>query len=408
MPLKRDTYYDIYVKFRDKLMATTNITQLVQGAKARSFLELVASEFGNVYDNVLYDVSQGILRFANGDMLDEFGAMYGVRRKQSGQASANAEEKVIKLSAPVGETFGTINSGSNILIPHDTVIKSNADSAIEYRVYGSFALSSSESERYISAVSINSGTVGNVPKGYLDVLSFSSYTGAATTPMSITNEFSIGNGTDVESDTNYRYRISLRLQELERCNIYCLYSSLLGLSGVRDIRFKRFADGIGTTRVYMYGLYPDQSPQLVRLGQQVVDMNAAAGEYVQVVSPDIIEIGMKFSLTFGTTKASGLSPEKATSASQKSTAKEAVSAALIDYFDSLPIEAPLVPEKLISVIMSADNNIVDIGTSTTTFDYITLTRTLPNGRKVSRYLTSNYTPRVGELITLTSVDITYE
>lgn len=402
MGLKRETYYAMYQRFRDKVMETAPIGQFHRGGKARTFIELVASEFGNFYDNILYDVTQHFLKFASGDMLDALGDMFGVYRLPQTQAKVTASEKCIKLYVDSG-TFGDINSSTTFTVPAGTTI--TATDGTTYSIDYGAVCPYDASELYISATAVSKGKAGNVGKGQLNQLNFTGYTNSTSNSLKVENVYSIGSGTGEEVDSNFRYRISLRFLELERCNIFAIYAALLAIPGVRDLRFKRFADGIGTTRVYLYGIYPDQSLQLVQQAQDVVDSVAAAGEIVHVVSPDVVGVTIKTNLVFNTYVDSGVSVARSITTAAANDIVTKVKNNLADYFSDLPIEETLVPEKITSVIMGTDASIKDIGTASTAYDYILLTRTLPNGRTSTKYMTENYTPKLGELLTLNLADI---
>lgn len=406
MGLKRETYYQLYERFRDKMLISAPIGQLVRGGKARTFIEIVASEFGTFYDNILYDITQHFLKFATGDMLEVIGDIFGVSRIQSSPADTTVDEKCLKFYTTTGVTFGEINNGLSIVIPGDTKVRSIG--GLEYRLNGAVVLDAAATEAYGEATAINAGRSGNAESNSLVMLDFAAYANSSQGTLAVTNVYSIGNGVDVESDTNYRYRISLRLRELERCNITALYAGILAIPGVRDVRFERYADGLGTMRVYLYGVYPDQSDRLIQQAQYVANEYSAVGDYIQVVAPDNIGITVRAGLVFKSSINSALATKTAPTTRQKDTMVTAAVEAVENYFEALEIDDPFVPEQVIAAIINSDPGILDIGEADSTFDYILLTRTLPNGSKSSRYITGNYYPKTGELITLDTADIYYE
>lgn len=405
MGLQKETYYQVYTKFRKALIETTNVAQLATGSKARAFLETIASEFGTFYDNILYDITQSFLKYATGDMLDVFGDMFGVSRRPSSQASALVSEKSAKFYVDSG-TFGDINSGNAITIPAGSRLTTAA--GIGYVVTNEVTLGSTANETYIGVNAEKTGSTSNIGKEELIYHTFTSYTNSGLNGLKVTNNYAIANGADQESDTNFRFRISNRLIELERCNLFALYTAMLSIPGVRDIRIDRYANGLGTATVYLYGIYPEQSPQLVAQGTMIADIYSAVGDYVYVTYPDLVGVTIRTPLVFKKLRDSGIATAYEITTDQKDAIVERAEKNVEDYFKNLGIDEPLSIDKLTAVIVNTDNNILDIGDDTNSYDYILLHTTLPDGREVTKYTTSNYIPKVGEQIVLRNVDLYYE
>lgn len=405
MGLQKETYYQIYTKFRKYLIETTNVAQLAQGAKARAFLETIASEFGTFYDNILYDITQSFLKYATGDMLDVFGDMFGVGRRPSSQANAFPSEKSVKFYVGSG-TFGSINSGNSISIPAGTRL--TTASSIGYVTTSAVTLNSGDSETYIGVNAEETGSASNIGKEELIYHTFANYTDSAENGLKVINNYAVANGADQESDTNFRFRISNRLQELERCNLFALYTALLSIPGIRDIRVDRYANGLGTATVYLYGIYPEQSPQLVAQGTIIADMYSSIGDYIYVTYPDLVGVTIRTPVVFKKLRDSGISTSYEITTEQKDSIIEKAEKNVTEYFKTIGIDEPLSLDKLTSLIVSSDPNILDIGDDANSFDYVLLHTTLPDGREATKYTTSNYTPRIGEQIVLRAVDLYYE
>lgn len=405
MGLQKETYYQIYTKFRQAIIETTNVAQLATGSKARAFLETIASEFGTFYDNILYDITQSFLKYATGDMLDVFGDMFGVSRRQSSQAGALASEMSIKFYVDSGN-FGNINSGNAITIPAGTRLTTAV--GIGYVTTAEATLGSSNTETYIGANAEETGSASNIGKEELIYHSFINYTDSSLSGLKVTNKYAIANGADQESDTNFRYRISNKLIELERCNLFALYNSMLAIPGVRDIRIDRYANGLGTATIYLYGIYPEQSPQLVAQGNIIADIYSATGDYVYVTYPDIVGVTVRTPVVFKKLRDSGIATSYEITTDQKDSIIEKAEKNVEEYFKNLGIDEPLSLDRLTAIIVGSDSNILDIGDDTNSYDYILLHTTLPDGREVTKYTTSNYVPRIGEQIVLRSVDLYYE
>ena len=404
MPLAHKTYQTILDELKSRLLTTTSLRQLSKGGTARSILEVIAAEHADIYSDIVSNVSQGFLKYASGEYLDAYGEMFGVYRKGTTYAFTTSDEANLKFYVD-SDTFEDINDGSSFTVPAGTKI--STVSGLEYILNSSVTLGS-ETEKYVSAIASTAGSYSNVDKDTLINHDFTSYDDYENESLKVINDYAIGNGQDVETDTNYRYRISKKLLELEKANLAALYVNLLSLPGIKDINIDRYESGLGTATLYVYGIYPNQSDQMAVLGQVIANSVSAVGDRILVKSPDIVGISFRAKINFKTTRTSSLTQRKELTTTEKKAIAEKAEEAVINYFENMSIFEPFSTEKLMATIINADEKILDIGENDTSFDYVLIWRELPDGTDYSKYLIGNYTPETGEYITLKAVDFYYD
>jgi hypothetical protein len=192
-------------------------------------------------------------------------------------------------------------------------------------------------------------------------------------------------GSDPELDANYQYRINLKLSSRNGAAEADLQLAILQVPGIQDTVFVRQA---GTYICYIYAVTPTVSAGTMQLVQAQMN-GATAWPIVGVATqPDLIGISLATTLTF----VSG-----ATSSQQQSAIANAMAAAE-SYIDNLATGQTLVINQVADQILSADSNILDIGTPNQPLNGIYIWRSRDDGTRYSRFLVADYVPAVGERI----------
>ena len=234
--------------------------------RARAFCDIVANELAELESRQFQNIAQSLLPFATDTSLDLIGEIFGVPRLTAQNASVDISEQNFQWYVRNG-TFGSINSGQDIIIPAGVQIYTAAQNGPVY-VSSAVSLPAGSSAQSFSAASLYSGAAGNAPAGIFARHNFTNYTESAYGSLLITNNYGIVNGADAEDDDNYRYRIRLKLQAQNGANEAALRFQILQIPGIQDVVF---APAAGTFTCYVYGIASDGSSALLQNVQQAIN-----------------------------------------------------------------------------------------------------------------------------------------
>lgn len=365
------------------IVNNTNISRTSPGSKVRAIAEAMSYKMGKMWRTFDLNVGQAFIDGAKGQYLDYIGDMMGVSRLGQTFASVSALDQNIKFYVDSG-TFGTINGGSSINIPTGTIISTQpAAEGIRYRVLASTILSSSDSEGYVSVQSISAGSKVNVGSGTLIYHNFNNYSDSVNSTLKVVNEGDIIQAQDVESDTNFRFRITNQLLNLERANSTAIRLAALNVPGVADVVVIPYHRGIGTFDIILKSVTPTVSSNLISAAQLAVDQVTAQGVVGTVRGPT--EIGLSL---VGT-----LSLKRVISAQEESNLIDAVTTNMTDYINGLDIAEDFIVNEAIERVLSTAEVIKNLGTTTKPFDnmYVYSPSALEDN-KVRATLIDDYSP----------------
>jgi hypothetical protein len=175
------------------------------------------------------------LPFATDTSLDLIGEIFGVARLTAQTASVDVTDQNFEWYVRSG-TFGDINSGQDIVIPAGVRIYTAASSGPVF-IADAVTCPAAASSQFFSATSLYGGSAGNAPSGIFCLSNFTNYTESVYGPLLVTNNYGIVDGSDAESDDDYRYRIRLKLQSLNGANEAALRFQILMIPGIQDVVF---------------------------------------------------------------------------------------------------------------------------------------------------------------------------
>jgi uncharacterized phage protein gp47/JayE len=367
----------------------TGVTNTTPGGKARALADIVADRMGICESNSFILASQNLLPYATGDAIDALGNIYGIPRISSADSSSDATDGNFEFHVQVG-TFGSINNGQDIIIPAGTQLFTSGNSGPVYSVDTETTLPAANSEFFVSASSISTGSVGNAPANTITRHNFSNYAQASFGTLLITNNFGIVSGRDAEDDESYRFRINLKLQSTGGAGEVDLRAAILQLPGIQDVVFNPLA---GTYQVFVYGISPAVPQSLLTLVQTAINSKTAYPLNGIALVPDLVGISLSTSLHLK----SGLS------ISDQAAIISSAQKAAANYINNLTIGQELVINQIASVILNADTRILDIGDPNAPIQNIFIWRSRSDDTRYSRFLVNDYTPAIGERIIVESI-----
>lgn len=369
------------------LLHETSLSRSSPGSKARALAQAVSKKMGGMYQTFDANFAKSFLSGATGKYLDYLGSMMGVPRLGETSASISRSQRVIKFHVETG-TFGSINSGSSILITAGTLIGTDtAGTGITYRVPYAVYLPSDQSEYYVSAEATIPGSASNVGAGRLIYHNFLNYTDVLNDTLKVTNEVDITAGSEIETDINYRYRISKQTLAGETANRTAVRLAALKVPGVADVREIPYFHGIGTFDLLIKSISPSVPDGLVDAVFEAVSKVTAWGNIPYVRGPEEIGMSFKFELTL----------KKRVTSDEQTSMKKAIINNLRLYVNNLDIGESFIVNEAVQRVMETSDNIKTLGTAGKPFKkmYVHIPSQLQDN-KIRKTLKGDFDPEPDE------------
>lgn len=345
---------DIISNALQKLNDFTNITFLSPGSKARMLVDILSEELGTQAQLFDQNIGAGLLRKAQGVVLDYIGEIYGLSRLTEVKSEVLAAEQNFMLYT-LNVNFGAINNGAAITIPVGELKFSNEDSfgsdSIVYVNTEAITLSPTETQVFFSAQSLSPGEKANVGTNTLVHHSFFNYSDSLNRTLLVTNTNSVSYGRDRENDENYRYRIQKEKISSEAGNETAIRLALLVIPGVANVVQVPYSRGIGTSDWLISSTSINVSAELLEAAQNAIDFKQSVGMSNIAKSPVLIGTEFIFSLKY-----KGRLEDR-----QKEQIKTDVKKNIADYVNNLEIADSLVIDQIVRVILNSSNLIESMG-----------------------------------------------
>ena len=341
MPINRRTASELRASARKILEAGGKITHFSPTGVVSSLIEIASTHLQEFYDTLEFHNAMSNLSTASGLYLDIIGEDRGVSRTQPLTSSVSFEERNIRFyskdgSSPIFNllTNNVIASGSQI---------TNSDGTITYTVSRAFQPDRVQTEIFVSAIASSVGEANNVGRNVL----ISHALGKTT--VGVTNDKPISSGLNVESDSNYRFRIAGALDKAAGATENSLRLIGLIFPEVQNIIFRRFADGVGTYEALIVPVGNEISSDRLLAIRDLLNTNTAFGTRVIVRTPDRLGVELVFQLVM---------IPRSTEA-QKSVARGDARTAVLRYIEQRPIGGVFVLNQVISTILDSNPQIFD-------------------------------------------------
>jgi uncharacterized phage protein gp47/JayE len=358
MPLFSESEEKILGEILTDIVETTSLTRVSPGALTRTFAESVSRKLGRMWTQFDLNMVQAFLDGAEGQYLNFFGNMFGIPRLEEQAARLTTQDRLLKFYVDSG-VFGNINSLNSITIPAGTFISTGPDNTgIVYRTVVTTILAANQSSTYVSAESVRTGSISNVGARQLRYHSFTNYTDVANNTLKVVNEAELNLARDIETDTNYRFRLANALPASEQANLISVRLAALAVPGVADLVILPFHRGIGTYDMLIKSTTPNISFGLVGAVQQAIDRVTSFGIVGTARGP--IEVGV--SVIGNLTMKRVLSPQ------EESNIVSAVTQNITNYINGLDIGEEMIINEMIERVMSSSDLIKNIGSAVKPFE----------------------------------------
>lgn len=389
MPLFAESEEKIYGDILVDVVNSTNISRTSPGSKMRALIEAVSQKLGRMYSTFDLNIGQAFLDGAEGQFLNYIGDMMNLPRQGETGASVGVQDRIVRMFVDIGN-FGDINSGNPITIPTGTLISTAPGGAgIAYRTVISTVLAADVDEAYLAVESVRTGTANNVGANQLVHHTFTGYDDSVNNSLQVTNDSDVSQASDVESDSNYRFRIANQLLNLETSNPTSIRLTALAVPGVADVEIVPFHRGIGTYDLLIKSTAPNISQSLIdAVSEALIDVTAQ-GIVPEARGPKEIGISVVASLTY----------RRVLSESEQSSIIQAATDNVTAYINNLDIGEDFIAQEVLERILDASDLIQKVGTLTQPFDnlYIYKPSRLEDGKTRST-LVEDYEADVDERV----------
>ena len=383
MPFLRREYSEIIDSALRQLTNETNITQLSPGAKARTLLEITSRQVSEQYQVFDANLAMAFLSSSRGEALDLIGELVGVQRLQPRSASTIPGSETVVFFTEAGN-FGAINGGNDITVFKGTRLFTSpsapgADDGITYYISEETVLSASAKQQSVPVAAAQQGEIYNVGKDSLVNHEFTNYVMALDNTLLVRNQAAITTGRNIESDEDFKYRISRQVTASERANETAIRLAALSIPGVADIVSVPYIRGLGTYGVFIKSLDARVSDDLVNAVQVIIGLVQSYGNRGFALKPKEIGMEMDLTLTFR---------ETVTSKDQADMSRAVVSV-VYDYVNNLNIGEDFIINELVQRVMSVDDRIRNVGEANQPIDDLKAWRTSRTADNRVRYTLNN-------------------
>lgn len=280
----KKTKSEILSEAIEKVVTNTPITAAGPGSIARSIIESVTQEIGDLYDILDFNISQTYISTASGAALNSLGALYGVTRKEVSAFSV--------ISKNVGSFYFYIDSpiSTDIVIPEGTNIYTSTTSFIgRHHSYTTTEDAVIPAGRVKTYASIRPNFVEEVYTAGRNTLVFHDIGSIFSVPVKCTNPKPIAPLPGFETDDDYRLRIMKQIRVTAAGTTESVRFAALAVPGVRDIRIRQAAYGMGSFEVVIVAEQSTTSStaQIVRAVEEEVNKVKPLGVRMFSVTPFI-------------------------------------------------------------------------------------------------------------------------
>jgi len=259
------------------------------GSVVRAIVDAFLDERIDILRDIRFVTSSAFLRSAEAGYLDLIGEdLFGLSRLEAVPANVSAQDQNVLISTTTGvlADYLPFDNGIGYKVPEGTVI-TDTTGEISYQVSADTYLEDDfASSVFVPVIGLEVGEVYNVSAGALTSIDIEG--------LSVTNLGAIANGQEVETDNNYRYRISQAHLASETGNETAVRLAALSVTGVSDIIINTDQFGPGVIYILVIPEGNTVSPSTVDRVRGNVLAVAPAGSTVIVEGPKYVSVYVEY------------------------------------------------------------------------------------------------------------------
>jgi uncharacterized phage protein gp47/JayE len=334
---------EILQKSLDGIVQETDIKLVSPGSVARAICGAHAKTLAEAYDVLDDVVINGFLPTASGFYLDLIGQTFNVPRGVDTPGTVTREDKNLRFFVRSGSLAQKLPHPTNLnlgRIPSGTQISGGG---VTYLVDQTYDFPASSSEAFVGAVSSGRGVSQNAAAGQLTTHNLNA------TGLFVENQFDITSSTSVESDAEYRFRISQTITASQGANEAAIRLVILSAPGVADMIRTPYHAGPGSFKVVVIPTSNRLPFQTLLQINNSLRATVAYGIFYQVEEPRYLPVSLSIRL----------SPRSGT-ISVNPTDRDAAEAAVRRYLGNVRPGQSLVINQLRAAVLNASQNIGDV------------------------------------------------
>ncbi len=328
------------------LARNTNITYFSDGSIAKALVEATALEIFRLQNFVANISENSFLGTSTGVYLDLFGQMLGLPRLVQRVAFATAEDSSVRFFVTNGTLGSRLPHSTDTrkgLVPANTTV-TNAAGTVLYTIPSSVEFPINSKSVYVPVVASDDGSEYNIGAGQLTRHNLSN------TDVQVTNDTAIVTGGDVESDNDYRYRLSKAMSTRFGANRTAVQVAATTQPSVIDARVIEFARGAGTFDVLLIPKGNRVTNENKQNALRAINQVIAFGIYPSVREPEYVRLKVIVQLRYKAEATEGI----------KAASKQLAQTATLNHLSTIPLGGELIINQLRSSILSALPEVVDL------------------------------------------------
>src|SRR6185369_15611779 len=271
------------------LQQNTKITNIANGTIAKGIVQSVNNSFNQYFTVLTRDIAQAYISSASGSNLDLIGVLLNTPRGGVSFGSIANSQKFYVSSGNFGSIPGIGVLGN--IIPAGTIV-SNASGSIQYQTVTDTPFSNSDTQVLASVRATSAGSSSNIGTNIL-VNHNLNIAGILTTNIS-----AINNGSDSQSDPEYRFLLSKAVTAAQAGNLTAITLAALSATGVSNIVPIPYFFGVGTAKIIVVGTTPVVDATVLLNVQNAINQVVSIGEFVSIQPPRYIGFEVNAKLIF--------------------------------------------------------------------------------------------------------------
>lgn len=314
------------------LIKNTGITYFSDGSIARALVETNNLEIDRLQQYVTEVFQNAFLSTAGGIYLDMWGDTLGVQRLLPLQAETLVEDGAVRFYVNSGTLGSRLPDPTNLgqgLIPSGTII-SDPSGNVEFVVTEAVSFPVNSRSVSVPVRASQTGERFNVGANRLTVHNLNSQ------EVLVTNDIAIASGRDIESDEEYRFRLTKALTSRYGSNTTAVEVAAISTPGVSRVNLLEYARGAGTFDVLLIPQGNKITESIKDATRNAISQVAAYGVSFEVREPEYVPIKLTLQLIFN----------PSVSEAERSRLREQVQSSLLAYIADIPLGGELIINQL--------------------------------------------------------------